>query len=200
MVNTLRILIHAELGTIWSVLLDSIEAPQRYMPNVGASYIMERLEGGTAKELKIGWECSVAGGIDYFVFDQEALREIKQEKNEGNYEPELFRSFVYENEIVRKVTVRGTEYQERILVSERNKDIRRELVDHPVFSGRITFKVAPYSAQNLMAPVELHSFMVLVSKSADAKGIVDHEKEMVSVINTEMQRIKERAEELERGA
>ncbi len=200
MVTTLRVLIHAEPGTIWSVLLDGIEAPQRYMPDVGASNVVERLEGGTAKELKIGWECSVPGGLDYFVFDQEALREIRQEKNENDYEPELFRSFVYENGIVRNVTVRSTPYQERILVSEKYKDIRRELVDHPVFSGRITIKVASYAAQNLMAPVDLQYFMVLASKSTDAKGIVNRENEMVSAIKTEMRRIKERAEELERGA
>jgi hypothetical protein len=193
-------LIHAEPVTIWSVLLDSIEAPQRYMPDVGASNVVERLEGGTAKELKIGWECPMPGGLDYFVFDQETLREIKQEKNENDYEPELFRSFVYENGIVRNVTVRSTPYQERILVSEKYKDIRRELVDHPVFSGRITIKVASYAAQNLMAPVDLQYFMVLASKSTDAKGIVDRENEMVSAIKTEMRRIKERAEELERGA
>lgn len=200
MVNTLRILIHAEPGTVWSVLLDSIEAPQRYMPDVGDSKVVERLEGGTAKEIKIGWECSVPGGLDYFVFDQEALREIKQEKNENDYEPELFRSFVYENEIIRKFTVQGTPYKERILVSEKYKDIRREFVDHPVFSGRITIKVASYSAQNPMAPVALQYFMVLASKSTDAKGIAGREKEMVSAIKAEMLRIKDRAEELERGA
>ena len=200
MVNTLRMLIRAEPGTIWSVLLDGIEAPQRYMPDVGDSSVVERLEGGTAKELKIGWECPVPGGFDYFVFDQETLKEIKAEVNEDDYEPELFRSFVYENGIVRKVTVRGIPYKERILVSRKYKDIRRELVDHPVFSGRITIKVAPYSAQNLMAPVDLQIFMVLVSKSADAKGIVDREKEMVSAIKAEMQRVKERSEGLERSA
>ena len=200
MVNTLRMLIRAEPGTIWSVLLDGIEAPQRYMPDVGDSSVVERLEGGTAKELKIGWECPVPGGFDYFVFDQETLKEIKAEVNEDDYEPELFRSFVYENGIVRKVTVRGIPYKERILVSRKYKDIRRELVDHQVFSGRITIKVAPYSAQNLMAPVDLQIFMVLVSKSADAKGIVDREKEMVSAIKAEMQRVKERSEGLERSA
>jgi hypothetical protein len=51
-----------------------------------------------------------------------------------------------------------------------------------------------------MAPVDLQIFMVLVSKSADAKGIVDREKEMVSAIKAEMQRVKERSEELERSA
>jgi hypothetical protein len=200
MVKTLRMLIHADPETIWSVLLDSIKAPQRYLPDVDASSVVERFEEGTAKELKIGWENSVPGGFDYFVFDQGTHKEIKAQKNENNYEPGLMRTFVYESEIARKITVRGIPYKERILISKKYKDICRELIDHPVFSGRITIKVAPYSAQNPMSPVDLQYFMVLVSKSADAKGIVDREKEMVSAIETELQRIKERAEELERGA
>jgi hypothetical protein len=159
-----------------------------------------RLEGGTAKELKIGWENSVPGEFDYFVFDQGTLREIKARKNENDYEPGLLRSFVYESEIIRKVTVRGIPYKERILISRKYKDIRYELIDHPVFSGRITIKVAPYSAQNPMTPVDLQYFMVLISKSADSKGIVDREKEMESAIETELQRLKEHAEELERSA
>ncbi|MSM39084.1 MAG: hypothetical protein GJT30_05630 [Geobacter sp.] len=197
MVKTIRILIHVDPETIWSVLLDSIEDPRRYLPDVDASGVVERLEGGTAKELKIGWECPVPGGFDYFVFDQGTLREIKARRNGNDYEPGLLRSFVFDSEIIRNIAVRGLPYKERIMISKKYKDIRRELVDHPVFSGRIIIKVAPYSAQNPMSPVDLQYFVVLVSKSADAKGIVDHEKEMVSAIETELQRIKERAEELE---
>lgn len=128
------------------------------MPDVVASSVVERLEGGTSRELKIDWENSVPGGFGYFVFDQGSLKEIKAEGNETDYEPGLFISFVYESEIVRKITVRGISCRERFLVSKKYKDIRRELVDHPVFSGRITIKVAPYSIQNLMAPVELQFF------------------------------------------
>lgn len=200
MVKTLRMLIHADPETIWGVILDSIEVPQRYLPDVDASSVVERFEEGTAKELKIGWENTVSGGFDYFVFDQGTLKEIKAQKNENDYELGLMRSFEYESEIVRKITVRGIPYKERILVSGKHKDIRRELVDHPDFFGRITIKLASYSAQNLMAPVDLHFFVVFVSKSADAKGIVDRGKEMVSAIESEMRRIKERAEELERDA
>lgn len=200
MVKTLRMLIHAEPETIWSILLDSIDAPQRYMPDVSASSVVERLGGGTAKELMIGWENLVPGGFDYFVFDHGYLKEIKVQKNKNDYEPGLLKSFVYENEIIREITVRGIRYREKFLVSSKYKDIRRELVDHPVFSGQTTIKVAPFSAQNPMAPVDLQLLMVLVSKSADAKGIIPFEKEMVSAIEAEMRRIKERAEELERGA
>lgn len=199
MVKTLRTLIHADPETIWSVILDSIEAPQRYLPGVDASSVVERFEEGTAKELKIGWENSMPGGFDYFVFDQGTLKEIKAQKNENDYEPGLMKSFAYESEITRKITLRGIPHKERILISTKYKDIRRELIDHPVFSGRITIKVVPYSAQNPMSPVDLQYFMVLVSKSADAKEIVDREKEMVSAIKTEMTRIKEHAEELERS-
>ncbi|BEH08954.1 hypothetical protein GSUET_05660 [Geobacter sulfurreducens subsp. ethanolicus] len=199
MVKTLSMLIHAQPVTVWSVLLDSIEDPQRYMPDVDGSSVVERLVGGTAKELKIGWECLVPDGFDYFVFDQGALREIKAQKNGNDYEPGLLRSFEYESEIVRKITVRGTPYIEKYMVSKKYKDIRRKLVDHPVFSGQITIKVAPYSAQNPMSPVDLQFFIVLVPKSAWAKEVVDRENEMVLAIKTELQRIKERAEELERS-
>src|ERR1035437_8390898 len=114
MVKTLRILSHADPETIWSVLLDSIEAPLRYLPAVDASSVVERFEEGTAKELKIGWENSVPGGFDYFVFDQGTLKGIKAQKNENDYEPRLMRTFVYESEIAREITVRGITYKERI--------------------------------------------------------------------------------------
>lgn len=179
--------------------MDSIEDPRRYRPDVDASSVVERLEGGTAKELKISWENPVPGGFDLFVFDQGTLRGIKARKNENDYEPGLMSFFVYDREIIRNVTVRGISYKERIRISKKYKDIRRELVDHPVFSGRIIIKVASYSSQNLMAPVELQYFIVLVSKPADAKGIVDREEEILSSIKTELQRIKERSEELERS-
>lgn len=200
MVKTLRMLIHAQPETIWSVLLDSIEAPRRYLADVDASSVVDRLDGGTAKELKIGWECPVPGSSDCLVFDREALKETKAEKNENDYEPGLLKSFEYESEIVRKITIRGTPYIEKFLVSKKFKDIRRKLVDHPVFSGQITIKVAPYSAQNPMSPVDLQFFIVLVPKSVNAKEVVDREKEIESAIETELQQVKEHAEEFERSA
>ncbi|KAA0888315.1 hypothetical protein [Oryzomonas rubra] len=200
MVKTLRVLIHADPETIWNVLLDSIETPQHYLPDVNASSVVGRLEGGTAKELNISWENSVSGGFDYFVYYQGVPKEIKVQENENDYDPELFRSYVYEIEIIRENTLRGVPYREKFLVSNKFKDIRQKLVDHPDFSGQIIIKVVPYSVQNPMAPVVLQFNLVLVPKLTDVKGITGHEKEMESVIKTELQRIKERAEDLVRSA
>ena len=184
----------AQLETVWNAISDSVENPQRYMPDLEGSRVLERLEGGMVKELKIGNE-SAPGVFDFFVFERGVLREVKNTNTENENEnvTGVFNSFGYEREIVRKVTVRGTPYRERILVSKKEREVRRELIDHPACTGRIVVKAVPISAQNPMAPVDLQFFLKLEFK----KGMKVKEEEMVSAIEEEQQQLKERAEELE---
>ncbi len=74
--GTFRMRVDAELETLWGVLLESVENPQKYIPDVEASKVLERLGGGAVEELRIGSE--VAPGVfDFFVFNRGVLTEIK---------------------------------------------------------------------------------------------------------------------------
>lgn len=52
-VTTLRVLIHAQLETVWNVLLDSMENPQAYQPRVKDLKIIEKSADGLIREMKI---------------------------------------------------------------------------------------------------------------------------------------------------
>ncbi|RQW76695.1 MAG: DUF1857 family protein [Geobacter sp.] len=54
LVNSYRRLVHAQAGTIWKVLLDSVENPQHYLHGVGAVQILERLPAEVVREMT--WE------------------------------------------------------------------------------------------------------------------------------------------------
>ena len=169
--KTFRKWVHADPLIIWSVILDSVESPQKYVPDVEKSSILERFEGETIKGRKI----------------------------EG-YSVEVFDYFVYEGGIIREIKMRGTVYRERILVSKEQREIRRELIDNPACSVKIIVKTVPISTQNPMAPVDLQFFLELESKPLRAEGMTKWEEEMTADIKEEQRRLKERAEELEMKA
>ena len=195
MIKTFRTWVRAELETVWSVVLDSVENPQRYMPDVETSRVLERLNGGIVRELLIRGMESASDSFDFVVFDLGALKEIKSTGSKNEYVPGVFGSFEFECSMIREVSVLGIPYRERILISKK-KEIRRELIDHPLCTGKIIAKVVPISVQNPMAPVDLQFFLELEFK----KGVKGGEKEMTATIMEEQQRLKEKAEELEMRA
>jgi hypothetical protein len=188
--------VRADLETVWSIILDSVENPQRYMPDVETASVLERLEGGITNELKIRGMESATGFFDFFVFERGTLKEIKSTENENEYVPGVFGSFVFECSIVRKITMRSMTYREKILVSKKEREIRYELIDHPACTGKIIVKTVPLSVQNPMAPVDLQFFLELEFKD----GVKEGEEEMTAVIMEEQLRLKEKAEELEARA
>jgi hypothetical protein len=54
LVNSFRTLVHAQLDTVWKLLLDRIENPQNYLHGVEDVKIVERSAAGIIRELK--WE------------------------------------------------------------------------------------------------------------------------------------------------
>lgn len=196
MAITFRTWVRAELETVWAVVLDSVENPQRYMSDVEAVRVLERLQGGITKELKIRGMESAPGCFDFFVFERGTLKEIKSTENDNVCVSGVFDSFVFEISIIREVTVRGVPYRERIRLSNKERKIHRELIDHPACSGKIIVKAVPSSVQNPMAPVDLQFFLELESM----KGTKEEQEEMAAEIRKEQQRLKEKAEELETGA
>jgi hypothetical protein len=53
LITTLRVVIHAQLETVWNVLLDSMENPNSYQPQVRESRIIEKSADGLIREMKI---------------------------------------------------------------------------------------------------------------------------------------------------
>lgn len=52
-ITTLRVLIHAQLETVWNVLLDSMENPMAYQPQIRESRIIEKSDNGLIREMKL---------------------------------------------------------------------------------------------------------------------------------------------------
>lgn len=196
MAITFRTWVRAELEAVWAVVLDSVENPQRYMSDVEAVRVLERLQGGITKELTIRGMEYAPGCFDFFVFERGTLKKIKSTENDNVCASGVFDSFVFESSIIREVTVRGVPYRERIRISNKERKIHRELIDHPACSGKIIVKAVPCSVQNPMAPVDLQFFLELKSM----KGAKEETEEMTGEIKKEQQRLKEKAEELEASA
>ncbi len=190
--------VHAEPETVWNVLLDGVENPQKYMADVTESRVMERFEGGMVKKLMLEGNENAAGIYDFFVFERGTLKEIKPLGDENV--TGVFDCFVFEDGIIREIKVRGTTYRERISVSRERREIRRELIDHPACGGRITVMAVPSSVQNPMAPTDLQFFLKLEAKLSRAEGMAKWEDEMTVDIREEQQRLKDKAEEFERKA
>ncbi|GLI38814.1 hypothetical protein KI811_05850 [Geobacter hydrogenophilus] len=194
--TTFRTWVRAELDTVWAVVLDSVENPQRYMPEVEAVRVLERLEGGITKELKLRGMESASGCFDFFVFERGTLKEIKSTENSTEHVSGVFDSFVFESSIIREVTVRSVPYRERIRISNRERKIHRELIDHPTCCGKIIVAAVPISVQNPMTPVDLQFFLELEFM----KGAKEGEEGITAEIKEEQQRLKEKSEELETRA
>jgi hypothetical protein len=144
-ITTLRVLIHAQLETVWNVLLDSMENPQAYQPQVHESRIIEKSVDGLIREMKI------------------------------------------DNTIVR----------ERLIPDKKNNTLYNEVLEHPVYTGDITIRLAPTSVQNPMSPLTLEYHLKLEVKPDHQGGAVRPEDLLTGAFNDEMARIKQKAEELE---
>ncbi len=101
--DTFEILIHTQPDTVWEILLEWLESPQRICPGMGPAKIVDRSAEGMTRELSL---------------DGKMVREkVLLEKSEGR--------------------------------------IVRELLEHPIYSGRFITRMVPTSVQNPMAPVVL---------------------------------------------
>jgi hypothetical protein len=138
--------VHAQPATVWKVLLDEVENPQRYLHGVESTEITERTAEGVVREMR--WD--------------------------------------------------GKTVKEMIVPAEKDMRIVHELLEHPIYEGRLLTRMAPTSVQNPMAPVDLQVSVELERKSFHMEGLVATEAELAADIEKELLTVKERAEELER--
>src|SRR6185369_6198410 len=138
--------VQAQKETVWSVLLEGVGNPERFIQGLGSFEMLEESE-------------------------TTALRQVK---------------------------IRNTIFKEKLTIDSVHGEIRHELLDHPAYSGTITIKVVPTSVQNPMAPVELQFFLDLVPRFPQVLR-TEEELEIMYVVGAQQQRIKQAAEELEKG-
>ncbi len=74
LVNSFRTLVHAQLDTVWKLLLDRIESPQDYLHGVEEVKIVERSATGILRELK--WE---GKAVREKIIPDDAVHSITQE-------------------------------------------------------------------------------------------------------------------------
>ena len=107
-----------------------------------------------------------------------------------------------EGAIFREMKIQDILYKEKISVNSVSKEICRDLLDHPTYSGRIIIKAVPSSVQNPMAPVNLQFFLELESKLSHTDRTTKEKEEnrMESILEEEQRRLKGMSEELEKTA
>ena len=101
--------------------------------------------------------------------------------------------------VVREMQWEGKRVRERILPEENENRVTHELLEHPIYEGRIITRLVPTSVQNPMAPVDLQIAVELERKSLKVEGLVQTEAELIADIEKELQLLKAKAEEMERG-
>jgi len=145
LVKTLQVLVHAEHDTLWNVLLDRLQHPERYTSGISQARILERT-------------------------DDVMLREMK---------------------------LHGDIVKERITIKPYDSEIEHELLEHPQFSGMIVLRIVRTARQSPVAPQYLVFDLELQRKSFLVKGVVKGEYEIVAELESELGKLKSRAEEME---
>lgn len=101
--------------------------------------------------------------------------------------------------VIREIRKQGTTIREGISILERKNEfiMTNELMEHPLFKGKIITRLIPASVQNPMSPVDLEVSVELERKSFKLEGVLPGEEELVEEIREEMDVLKGKAEELE---
>ncbi|BCS54202.1 AtaL-like protein [Geobacter sp. SVR] len=146
--TSLKTVVHAQLDTVWNLLLDRIEHPQLYDSRVNESRVLERFPDGVIREMRMD----------------------------------------------------GLLIRERITVEDEHWTIHSELLEHPDYVGTIDTQVLGTSTQNPMAPLHLDIKLMLEMKEGHREGTVRPDQFLEDSFNDELERIKRKAEELEKVA
>lgn len=101
--------------------------------------------------------------------------------------------------LVREVRKHGATIREGISIHEQKNEfmLTSELMEHPLYHGKIVTKIVPSSVQNPMSPLDLQVSLELERKSFKVEGMLQGEEEMVKEITEEMNLLKKTAEEME---
>lgn len=98
---------------------------------------------------------------------------------------------------VSEMTVHGDLVRERVILRPYDGEMRHELLEHPQFTGFIVRKILRSARQSPVAPLYLEYDLDLLRKSLKVHGLVREEEEIITDLETEMQKIRSRAEELD---
>ena len=102
-----------------------------------------------------------------------------------------------EDVLVSVMKLHGETVKERILLKPYEGELRHELLEHPQFTGVIARKIVKSARQSPVAPLYLEYDLELQRKSFKVQGVVRGEEEIVTDLETEMQKVKARAEEMD---
>jgi len=145
LIRTLQVLVHSEHKTLWNMLIDRLQHPERYMLGVSEARITEQGE----------------------------------------------------DEFLSEMLLHGEPVKERVLVRPYDGELRHELLEHPQFTGFIARKIVKTARQSPVAPLYLEYVLELHRKSLKVQGVVRGEEEIINDLETEMQKIRSRAEEID---
>ena len=53
LITTLKVLVHAEHDTLWQLLLDRLQNPERFIPGVTEARVLEKEDNVTVREMKL---------------------------------------------------------------------------------------------------------------------------------------------------
>lgn len=98
---------------------------------------------------------------------------------------------------VSEMQLHGETVKERIYVKPYEGELRHEFLEHPRFTGTITRKIVKSARQSPVAPLFLEYRLELSLKSYKVQGVVRGEEEMITDLDTEMQKVRVRAEEMD---
>ncbi|MBU5638237.1 hypothetical protein KOM00_16030 [Geomonas sp. Red69] len=143
LVRTLQVVVHCEHKTLWNMLMDRLQHPERYIQGVAEARVTEE-------------------------------------------EPGVF---------IAEMALRGERVKERVLARPYDGELRHELLEHPQFTGFIVRKIVKSARQSPVAPLYLEYDLDLLRKSLKVQGVVRGEEEILTDLETEMQKVKLRAEE-----
>lgn len=96
---------------------------------------------------------------------------------------------------VSEMTLHGEKVKERVLVRPYDGELRHEFLEHPQFTGFIVRKIVKSARQSPVAPLYLEYDLDLLRRSLKVQGVVRGEEEILTDLETEMQKVRARAEE-----
>ncbi|SNB46695.1 hypothetical protein [Geobacter sp. DSM 9736] len=101
--------------------------------------------------------------------------------------------------VIREVRKDGSTIREGISVAERKNEflLTNELLEHPLYSGRILTRIVPTSVQNPMSPISLEVTLELERKDFKVEGMLPGEEAIVKEVEEELEVFRKKAEEME---
>ena len=105
------------------------------------------------------------------------------------------------DKVIREVNKDGATIREEIVFHEQKNEflMTNEFLEHPLYTGRILTRIVPASVQNPMSPVALEVTCELERKSFKVEGMLPGERELGEEIETEMDLLRNKAEEIDRN-